>query len=69
MNSKKIRNYNNSAAASKGGKSGKSDNTDIWNYQTDDPNSMFSKANMVSKYNTEHPKSGSGKSSGKRRKK
>lgn len=60
-NSKKIRNYNNSAS-SKSSKKGEAAN-EIWNYQSDDPNSMFSKANMVSKYNSAH-----GSSSGKKRK-
>ena len=63
VNSKKIRNYNNSAAAKNSGKKGDSGN-DIWNYQTDNPDSMFSKANMVSKYNNTH-----GNTSGKKRKK
>lgn len=62
INSKKIRNYNNSAAA-KSSKKGEAGN-DIWNYQTDNPDSMFSKANMVSKYNNEHANV-----SGKKRKK
>ncbi|MBR3245029.1 MAG: membrane protein insertase YidC [Lachnospiraceae bacterium] len=61
-NSKKIRNYNNSASAKKSTKKGETGN-EIWNYQSDDPNSMFSKANMVSKYNNTH-----GNTSGKKRK-
>ena len=61
-NSKKIRNYNNSASAKKSTKKGETGN-EIWNYQSDDPNSMFSKANMVSKYNNTH-----GSTSGKKRK-
>lgn len=59
-NRKGIRtNYNNSA--SKNSK----DSQEIWNYQSDDPTSMFSKANMVSRYNDTHKttqtRSGKGK--------
>ena len=58
---KNIRTYNNSAA----GKSG--DDGASSTYQSDNPNSMFSKVNMVNRYNDAH-KSTSTKS-GKRRKK
>ena len=62
-NRKGIRtNYNNNSGSSKKGAS--SDDREIWNYQSSDPNSMFSKANMVSKYNDTHKSTG-----GKRRKK
>ncbi len=54
-------NYNNSGSSAN---KGKTDDREIWNYQSSDPNSMFSKANMVSKYNDTHKSTG-----GKRRKK
>ena len=41
-------NYQNSASKNT------KDQQEIWNYQSSDPNSMFSKANMVSQYNEAH---------------